>query len=303
MYTIIIPHYNIPENLDRLLHTIPQRDDLQVIAVDDCSTVNQESLLSLQDKYPWIDWLTTNQNGGGGKARNIGLRHAKGDWVLFADADDYFTPALNTILNEYRDCKEYDMVFFNAFSADCDTYHIRHRVRHLNLYFNQSYTNPALAESNLRYRFGEPWCKLIRRKLIENNGIHFDEISIHNDTLFSYMCGYHAKDIHIDDRMLYCVTDRISSVSKQLSNEKLITRESVFAIKNKFLRDHDIPVFDDLMLEPFQYLKSHPNKQLEQKLLEIAANNGYSRQEINKRLLIRKIKSKLRTAYYLLRKR
>ena len=34
-YSIIIPHHNTPDLLQRLLHSIPQRDDLEVIIVDD----------------------------------------------------------------------------------------------------------------------------------------------------------------------------------------------------------------------------------------------------------------------------
>lgn len=37
-YSLIIPHFNIPKLLRRLLSTVPKREDLQVIIVDDCST-------------------------------------------------------------------------------------------------------------------------------------------------------------------------------------------------------------------------------------------------------------------------
>ena len=40
-YTFIIPHHNCPELLDRCLTSIPQRDDIQVIVVDDNSLVDR----------------------------------------------------------------------------------------------------------------------------------------------------------------------------------------------------------------------------------------------------------------------
>lgn len=41
-YTIIIPHYNIPSLLERCISSIPQRNDIQIIVIDDCSPNSQE---------------------------------------------------------------------------------------------------------------------------------------------------------------------------------------------------------------------------------------------------------------------
>lgn len=43
-YSIIIPHYNIPELLQRCLDSIPERDDVQVIVVDDNSDSSKVDL-------------------------------------------------------------------------------------------------------------------------------------------------------------------------------------------------------------------------------------------------------------------
>ena len=45
MYSIIIPHYNIPDLLRRCLESIPQRDDVQVIVVDDCGSADNRRKL------------------------------------------------------------------------------------------------------------------------------------------------------------------------------------------------------------------------------------------------------------------
>lgn len=79
-YTLIIPHYNIPYLLQRLLKTVPQRIDLQVIIVDDCSTKDLDKLNQLKIDFKEIEWYSTGTNGGGGKARNVGLSHAKGQY-------------------------------------------------------------------------------------------------------------------------------------------------------------------------------------------------------------------------------
>ena len=67
-YSIIIPHYNIPSLLRRCLDSIPHRDDVQVIVVDDKS--KEEDLLelkSIESSYPCYIFIYMSVNGGGGK--------------------------------------------------------------------------------------------------------------------------------------------------------------------------------------------------------------------------------------------
>jgi glycosyltransferase involved in cell wall biosynthesis len=120
-YTIIIPHYNIPRLLRRLLRTIPQREDLQVIVVDDCSPKEAlDEMAVLQTEFQNVEWYSTGTNGGGGKARNIGLQHAKGKYLIFADADDFFNLCFEETLDAYKDTS-YDEVLFVTNSVDTET--------------------------------------------------------------------------------------------------------------------------------------------------------------------------------------
>lgn len=67
------------------------------------------------------------------------------------------------------------------------------KSKHLNQYISLWNSDSHVAELYLRYIFGEPWCKMVRRNLLTNNGILFDETRVHNDTKFSYLVGYYAK--------------------------------------------------------------------------------------------------------------
>ena len=90
MYSVIIPHKNIPKLLERCLQSIPSRNDIQIIVVDDCSDKDVickvERLCSLYNTL----LIKTTEGKGAGYVRNIGLTRAIGKWVLFADADDFF---------------------------------------------------------------------------------------------------------------------------------------------------------------------------------------------------------------------
>ena len=92
-YSIIIPHRGAPELLQRLLDSIPQRPDVQVIVIDD------------------------PDGRGGGYARNQALPQATGRWLLFADADDFYAEGFLDVLDAYVNRDDLDAVYF-GFLAD-----------------------------------------------------------------------------------------------------------------------------------------------------------------------------------------
>ena len=100
-YSIIIPHKNTPRLLERCLYSIPTWDEIQIIIIDDNS--NSESVDF--SHFPGngrknTEVLFTKEGKGAGYARNIGLSHARGKWIIFADADDFFTADCFTIFND-----------------------------------------------------------------------------------------------------------------------------------------------------------------------------------------------------------
>lgn len=272
--SIIIPHYNIPMLLKRCLSSIPKRNDLQIIVVDDNSPEESKLKLGeLEKEFNYVEFIYSETNGGGGRARNIGLKHANGKFVLFADADDFFNYCINNVLDEYQK-EDGDVVFFNASHIDTDTYLPTGRVSTLQTALRQYEKDKNL--DSFRYVFGEPWCKIIRRQLIIDNDIEFDEIAIHNDTRFSYLVGYYARQLKFDNRALYCLADRSGSVSKGLTDEKQAIRVSVFARKNRFLIDHGVSYFDEMMILPFWNYAKKLDKNNFNHCLAIAREYGFS---------------------------
>lgn len=98
MISIVIPLYNkqdaICESVESALsQTIA---DIEVIVVDDGSTDNSLDILSnFSDKRLRI---IHKNNGGVSSARNHGINNAKGEWILFLDADDILLPNCLEIL-------------------------------------------------------------------------------------------------------------------------------------------------------------------------------------------------------------
>lgn len=90
--SIILPAYNAEPYLERcfdsIYHDAPSMDEFEVIVVNDGSKDNTLSLIKdYQAKYSNLV-VIDQTNGGVSVARNNGISSAKGDYVLFLDADD-----------------------------------------------------------------------------------------------------------------------------------------------------------------------------------------------------------------------
>ncbi|WP_295811949.1 glycosyltransferase family 2 protein [uncultured Apibacter sp.] len=203
-YTIIIPHKNAFKYLQRCLDSIPEREDIQIIVVDD----NSDNIIV--DDFPGINKKNieiyfTRENKGAGYARNVGLSYAKGKWLLFADADDFFNLGFLNVLDNYID-SDNDIIYFSANSINIDTGKKSHRnkklVDTLSEYLNETKKNKDI----LIYRNWEPWSKMFNLNFIQRNNIKFEEVRVGNDALFVINAGMLAKKINVDISEIYCVT-------------------------------------------------------------------------------------------------
>lgn len=95
--SVVIPVYNmedwIEETLASVLGQTYERGNLEIIIVDDGSTDRSVSLAkSILQSSPIPFVILKTDNRGPSRARNLGWRHAKGEWIQFLDADDVLTP-------------------------------------------------------------------------------------------------------------------------------------------------------------------------------------------------------------------
>ncbi len=214
-FSIIIPHKNIPELLERCLASIPQRDDVQVIVVDDGSRVPPKAT---RKDVKII--LTPGQNAGA--ARNVGIEKACGKWLVFADADDFFLPAVGEMMDKYADSRA-DIVFFGNTHVDSDTLAPLKETYHAGRIEKFLDTGD---QDGLRYGWFVPWGKFIRREVVEANSLKFREVKFANDVLFSTTTGHAARLIEVDPTPVYCHTDRADSLAgaKNVSADSLEVR-------------------------------------------------------------------------------
>lgn len=152
----------------------------------------------------------------------------KGNIIIFADADDFFTPGFNDILNKYKD-QEFDMVVFQAISLHSETYQLNNRANVLDEWIKLYENNKKKGEEKLKYQFGEPWCRIINRRIVEINNIRFQEVKCHNDTAFAYHLGHLTTKLIVDKTVGYVITYREDSVVNTKFNDRYETEVEVFS--------------------------------------------------------------------------
>ena len=218
-FSIIIPHKNTPKTLQYCLKSIPVRDDVQVIVVDDNSNSNIVDFNSFpQWGGKYYECYFTKKSGGAGYARNIGLKHAKGEWVLFADADDYFTDKVNAIFDLVLQNTS-DLVFTRPQSVMLfDRKTPSKRADHYNSLIDDYiyYGN----DNDIRAEFWVPWSKFIKLSLIKQYDVRFDEIPYSNDLFFSTKLGCVANSISVINDYLYCVTESNNSLTSNFGEKE-----------------------------------------------------------------------------------
>lgn len=242
-YSIIIPHKNTPDLLQYCLDSIPTRDDVQVIVVDDDSDAEIVDF----DHFPqWkgehYECYFTKKGGGTGFAENFGIGYAKGKWLLFVGADDYLLPSANQIFDEEKDT-EADMVFFRPKAVMLeDRASFSKRADQYNAIIDRYLVSGD--EMELRCRFFSICGRLINFEMVKQKTILFDEIRYSNDNLFAVKIGISAKKIEVRDKSLYCITESDSSLTSHFLKKpgELLIRADAFFRAQQEVYNHGYPV-------------------------------------------------------------
>lgn len=256
---MIIPHYNSFEKLERLVYSIPENENIEIIIIDDDSkkTIFSEEIVEKLKVRKNLKFKLNKYMKGAGGARNTGLELATGKWLVFADADDYFLENAFEILRQYIN-SDADEIFFKSISIYEDTFKKADRHQYFNKLIDDYLANTNKnAENELKYRFGVPWAKMIKREIVIKNDIKFSEIRVLNDQFFSVKCSFFSKKILANENMIYCVTRDKGSLTTISSKEFFeIKLMEMFRI-NKFFIENNLkkwrPHFAGFLLTSLNY--------------------------------------------------
>lgn len=241
-YSVIIPHYNSFQLLQNLLSSLPKRDDIEIIVIDDNSTHEGYNEIKQKNENSEIKFLSNTEGKGAGVCRNIGLSVAKGKWVLFFDADDFminnsFIHIDSAILSVD---KNVDIIYFKTKSQYIGSEEpaLRH-VKINGLVHGYIEDKNEVSEAKLRLTHNVPWGKVIRHSLIKSRGAFFDATIVANDGIFSLKVGRYARKIIAIDSCYYCVTQGTSTLTTTKNLVHYKVRLSVYVRYFNYLTERE----------------------------------------------------------------
>jgi len=205
--SILIPIYNAELYVNRCLSSIfsQQMEDIEVIIVNDGSTDGTEDKIS---KFGSKIKYFKKQNEGVGAARNRLIDLAEGEYIWFVDADDYlYEHSVEKVINILRSDSTIDMLT------------ILHNDIQKSDFFEGSGENYILK----RLFNGYLWSKVIKRSVLEDNGIRFiPNMYSQEDWLFLMKVYPHLKHIKETGIRAYCYCDdNVNSVMRKPTRENI----------------------------------------------------------------------------------
>ena len=194
LISVIIAIYNSSKWIRKCIDSLLEQTfhDFELIQIDDGS---RDGASEISDEYTILDsrlFVVHKANGGVATARQTGHEIASGEYVIHADPDDWCEPEMLEEMLQEAQRSQTDMVicdFYMNFQDGRPQYYYRQQPANLD-------KESVLDELFGRKLYGSLWNKLIRRKIIVNNGIRFPlELNYCEDLFVTAWCALLAKKI------------------------------------------------------------------------------------------------------------
>lgn len=255
--TVIVAAYNCAGYIAECLQSLKDQDsgDFEAIVVDDASTDGTAEVARgfLSDGRFTLIESERNGGPGPGRARNKALDAARGEYVLYVDADDFLRKdALGKLIERAR-AQDLDELVYSA-----QTFHESNAaMKVLNEDFSGREdfegvgTGPEmLAFHSDRGQYYAPGqLRMIRRAMIEREGIRFPEGIIHEDELYSFFTAAASKRSSFLNEPLYLRRQRTGSImsSRRHTAESVIGMLTSICVLRRWVAAHAASLDDGFL--------------------------------------------------------
>lgn len=230
--SVIVPVYKAEQYLERCVKSILEQtyQNFELILVDDGSPDNSPSLCDEWAKNDNHIYVIHKENGGASSARNAGLKIAKGNWIAFADSDDWLDrTALKTL---------YDLA--NQYNVPMAIGGMRVVQEYTDAQTVAKQETVVLSRADLMSRFfrlnGEPdthsvWATLIRRDILE--AYHFIEGKMNEDVEACYYLARKCEGAVYTNKPVYFYFKNVEGVTNSGFSKKKLDLLDVWDIVQK----------------------------------------------------------------------
>lgn len=236
--SVVIPLYNGGDHIMKCIKKLDAQDcafDYEVIIVDDCSTDDSadlvESRINELHRSEAFQLIRSFQNGRAGAARNIGVKMAKGHYILFIDQDDYPDTKMLRILWENSQEGKVDLVSCAVMD--------RKSIPYFRPKIDADHTLSQKERSALLKDYGYVFASLIKRSVLLNNHISFPENVMFEDCLYNVGVIASIETVQTINEILYYREDEQNSQTASFSEKKLNDRIDAVKIYLHAFQDNE----------------------------------------------------------------
>lgn len=221
--SIIVPVYNVEEYLEDCLDSLCHQtlQDIEIIIVNDGSTDNSEEIIrNYEQKYHYVT-IIEQQNQGLSAARNIGIKYARGKYIMFIDSDDFVD--LDLCEQLYNKAEKYNCPLI---ICGIQLYWNRDREKtYKNFRYDEhkKYDKDFLYKILLTQELGcQVWNKIYRSEELIKSNIIFQPGKFYEDIVFTYkIINLYGQAMFIND-LKYKYRMRNNSIVNNTSMTKII---------------------------------------------------------------------------------
>lgn len=219
MVSVIVPIYNVEKYLKECLYSIIRQSyrDIEIICVNDCTQDNSVYIVrEFQKMDSRIRMVSHTENRGLGGARSTGIEAARGQYILFVDADDGIAEDMIERLVTQIEKEKADVAVCGVVSFYPDGTQIKESTFHYRTYVPthvQCFSKP-----NDYYHLVNMWPsaanKLFKMEIIKKYNCRFPERILYEDHLFFYQYFSHVKrEVYLHEYLYYYRHGRPGSIT------------------------------------------------------------------------------------------
>ena len=236
--SVVVPIYNVEDYLVSCLESIAGQTftDLEVILVDDGSPDRSGELAEdfARDRAGWT--VLHVENGGLGRARNIGLDHAHADYVAFVDSDDVVPRDAYELMMHAVEASGSDIVSGGVLRYDGAR--TRPSGLHRRAVPETRVGTHIRAMPSLIYDT-TAWNKIFRRAFLLEHGLRFPEGVYYEDIPLTVPAHYLARSVDLVEEPVYLWRERQTAeqsiTQRRAETRNLVDRMAAVSSVNDFL--------------------------------------------------------------------
>ena len=203
LISIVLPTYNVAQYLQQCLESVAAQTyrNIEVIIIIDGATDGSYEIAQEFCKTDNRFNVYWQENAGSGPARNAGLAHCKGEFVMFVDPDDWIEPELLEKLYEAQQEGDYDLVASIRIKAECNSKGEVKRITHKHFEDEIIDGQEAVRDAYMRMlrtaAVSSPTQKLYKMAIIRENNVEFPPLKRSQDIVFNYRYYHHIRSLRL----------------------------------------------------------------------------------------------------------